>query len=303
MKLIITGANGFVGQHFLKLPQLNSSIEILGTFYNHEPEKHPFAQFQQADIRNYSAVVELIKHFKPTHILHLAAQSSVARSWGMPLPTIMDNVSMVMNIVEAVRVLELPTKIVVVGSAEVYAPSAIPISEMHAVQSHNPYALSKLTQERICQLYVNSFGLDIVCTRSFNQIGPRQNLNFAIPSFAQQIISQLNKDTITLDVGNIDAIRDFSDVRDMVQAYWQLLIQPHKEFIYNVCRGEGYSLKSLISIMGEIIRKPIKTIINPEKIRPIDIPVMVGNAKLLNDEFMYQPKYNIKATLTDVLSN
>jgi GDP-4-dehydro-6-deoxy-D-mannose reductase len=303
MKLIITGANGFVGQHFLKLSQLNSGIEILGTFYSHTPQPHPIAQFQQIDIRDYDAVVELLKQFRPTHILHLAAQSSVAKSWGMPLPTIMDNVNMVMNIVEAVRVLELSTKIVIVGSAEVYAPSTIPISEMHAVQSHNPYALSKLTQERICQLYANSYGIDIVCTRSFNQIGPYQNLNFAIPSFAQQIISQINNDSITLDVGNIDAIRDFSDVRDMVHAYWQLLANPHEQFIYNICSGEGHSLKSLISMMGEIVNKPIKTTINPEKIRPIDIPVMVGNAKLFKDEFKYQPQYNIMATLRDILTH
>jgi GDP-4-dehydro-6-deoxy-D-mannose reductase len=304
MKLLVTGAAGFVGQHFLTQIKFEHNCEIMATYNWAKPTFLPQANttFHQLNLLHFNDVKSFVALHKPTHILHLAAQSSVGKSWLQPYETIQHNVVMTHNFLEAIRTLDIVTKVVVAGSAEIYAPNTEPLQECHALHTHNPYALSKYTTEKLCALYSGNYGLNIICTRSFNQIGPYQNTNFVIPSFVQQIkMQQANGDTaINLQVGNINVMRDFTDVRDMVQAYYALLVQPNQHYIYNVCSGVGVAIKTLISEMEQFVKIPFNIIVDETKLRPTDNPIIVGDGSLLKNEFNWQPNIPLQQTIKDI---
>jgi GDP-4-dehydro-6-deoxy-D-mannose reductase len=304
MKLLVTGAAGFVGRHFLTHLKFANDCKIIATYNWAKPDFEPQANttFHQLNLLQLEAVQSFLLMHQPTHILHLAAQSSVGKSWTVPYTTIQHNVIMTHNFLEAIRVLNLNCKIVVAGSAEIYAPSNEPLQESNALHTHNPYALSKYTTEQLCELYNSNYRLNIICTRSFNQIGPFQNINFVIPSFVKQIITQLQlgATAINLSVGNINVVRDFTDVRDTVHAYNALLFNTNNHNIYNVCSGVGLSIKNIIDAMSQYIKMPINIIMDETKLRPSDNPIIVGEGSLLKQEFNWQPKINLQQTITDI---
>jgi GDP-4-dehydro-6-deoxy-D-mannose reductase len=304
MKLLVTGAAGFVGQHFLTQILFENNCEVIATYNWAKPTYTPQANttFHQLNLLNPQDVSSFLKLHQPTHILHLAAQSSVGKSWQQPYETIQHNIVMTHNFLEAIRTLDIVAKIVVAGSAEIYAPSSEPLQECNALHTHNPYALSKYTTEQLCALYSSNYSLNIICTRSFNQIGPFQNTNFAIPAFVKQIKTQMGAGVaaINLSVGNINVVRDFTDVRDMVHAYYALLINTNAHNIYNVCSGVGVSIKTIIAEMALHIKMPINIIVDDSKLRPTDNAIIVGDGSLLKNEFNWQPKINLQQTIKDI---
>jgi GDP-4-dehydro-6-deoxy-D-mannose reductase len=307
MKLIVTGAAGFVGKHFLNEIKFENDCTIIGTYNLKAIENidRKNISFEQLDLLNFEKVNQFLSAHQPTHILHLAAQSSVGKSWAIPYETLQDNILMTHNILEAIRVLDIKTKIIIAGSAEIYAPKDDLLIEANALQTNNPYALSKFTIEKLCEIYTANYGLNIICTRSFNQIGPGQNPNFVIPAFAQQIIKQ-QKDRaqiINLSVGNVSVIRDFTDVRDMVQAYWKLLNENCNHYIYNICSGKGTSIKTIIETMEQVIKLPIHLTEDKTKLRPNDNAMIVGDNSLFAKNFDWQPKIELRKTIEDILQS
>ncbi len=306
MKILITGISGFVGYHFIEfLKSNNIDADVFGVDMAETVDvDYPRFQYNSLNLLDFNATYDVIRDFAPTHILHLASASSVAQSWQNPVNTFNNNTNIFLNIAESVRQLKLNTRILSIGSSEEYgthAKSEMPLCETCTLVPSSPYAVARVSQELLSKLYVDQYGVDIVMTRSFNHIGPRQRDVFVIPSFVKQLKSiNENKQSVML-VGNIDVVRDFLDVRDVVHAYYLLLRQGRRGEIYNVCSGVGVSLNDVIGIISEKLGISPKIQIDDARVRPDDNPVIVGDNSKIVREMGWKPKYSIQETLYDML--
>lgn len=313
-KYLITGFSGFVGYHFLNyLNGLNEKIQILGLDIS-EPmdiEKWNFKnlvlKFRKTNILDKSEVFEVIQTFKPDYILHLAALSSVGKSWDQPELCFANNTGIFLNIVEAVRRQQIDCKILCIGSSEEYGyvePNQIPISEQLNINPTSPYAVTKVAQEGLSKCYVAKYKMNINLTRSFNHIGPRQKDVFVIASFCKQVAQAFingNK-FLKMITGNLNVVRDFLDVRDVVVAYNLILKHGKPGEVYNVCSGHGYALIDVIALLEEISGVKIETSVNPEFLRPNDMPVIIGDNKKIMEDTGWKPEFTIKQSLTDIFN-
>jgi GDP-4-dehydro-6-deoxy-D-mannose reductase len=307
MVILITGAAGFAAHHFLRLLAAQKvDCKVVCVYHQARLQQSYMGlniRWEQADLCNQQRVHQLIALHQPTHILHLAAQSSVGKSWQEPHATFDANAMMALHLLEAMRLCNSKAKLVLAGSAEMYAPNVLPVNEDAQIAFANVYAFSKYAQEQLALLYVQQYGLRVVCTRAFNHIGPYQNTNFAIPSFANQIAVQLKAKAlhVQLHVGNVDIVRDFTDVRDIVKAYWLLLMHPTKQFAYNVCSGQGKSIASIIQLMSNKITKPIALIADDTRMRSNDNPILIGDASRIQQEFEWSVTVPLAQTIHDIL--
>ena len=313
MNILITGISGFVGHHFLQFLYENKiSADILGV--DMRAPGYDISAYQnilkirikKVNMLNLDEVNELFDAFKPDFILHLASFSSVAYSWVHPTESFMNNTNIFLNLVTAVSNKCASSRIISVGSSEEYGSVTkedIPIKERLRLNPESPYAVARVSQEMLSKLYVDSFGLDIVLTRSFNHVGPWQDDRFAIPSFIHKIveIKESGASSGTIETGNIDVIRDFVDVRDVVKAYWLLMQSGTKGEIYNICSGKGHTLREMISIIANQAGVEVSTEINPEYIRPHDNPIIIGENYKIFDATGWQPKYSVEKTICDII--
>ncbi len=317
-KILITGFSGFVSFYFLEylnnVVAENEKIEVLGIDLNlpkdYETDynfKNIHIRFLSLNLMDFSALEIAITSFAPDYILHLASLSSVGASWKDPIGCFMNNTNIFLNMAEAVRKSGIHCRILSVGSSEEYgnvSESDIPLSESRQLQPISPYAIARVSQEMLSKCYVDSMNLDIVLTRSFNHIGPRQRDIFVIPSFVKQI--QTGKDAglteIELLTGNLEIIRDFLDVRDVVRAYYLLLTKGKKGELYNICSGVGYTLKDVIAQIAELEGVSVTTVTDPEKIRPNDNMIIIGDNKKLCTETGWKPTYTLRQSLEDMIA-
>ncbi len=308
MRILVTGASGFVGLHFLQYLQSISFNEEVIAIYNHTPpnKKYQFPTktiWIKANLLEGKAIYQIISKHQPTHILHLAAQSSVAKSWQQPHETILQNSNQVLQLIQAVQKNNPAIKLVLCGSAEVYAPTTEILTEKSELAATNPYAFSKKMQEQLSEYFTIQHGLSICCTRAFNHIGPGQNTQFVIASFIEQLAQQKNAGSknLQLQVGNTEAIRDFTDVRDVVRAYW-LILQSTTITTYNICSGIPMSILQMIQQMEQVVQQPISLTENPERMRPADNPIILGSSALLQKELVWLPNYTLSQTLQDIFA-
>lgn len=314
-RYIITGFSGFVGYHFINY--LNSVVKektsVLGIDIT-EPfdyKQWDFTNldilFKNVNILNSEEINSVISEYKPDYILHLAALSSVGKSWSEPAECFTNNTGIFLNIVESVRKLNLKCKVLCIGSSEEYGfvdKKNIPISEVLNINPSSPYAVTKVAQEGMSKCYVAKYGMDINLTRSFNHIGPRQRDTFVIASFCRQVAQAYvnGKKEINMITGNLKVIRDFLDVRDVVAAYYLILQKGKPGELYNVCSGKGYQLYDIIRALKKISGISIITTTNPDFIRPNDMPVIIGNNKKIVDDTGWKPKYTIEQSLIDIFN-
>ncbi|MFZ7121893.1 MAG: GDP-mannose 4,6-dehydratase [Eubacteriaceae bacterium] len=307
MKALITGIEGFVGG-YLTEELLENRIEICGTYLNKSLLNDNLidkAKLYQLDITEQDSVESIVKDIQPDYIFHMAAQSSAALSWNNPNQTMSININGTINLLNSIRNLAKEVKVLLIGSSEEYGvieTDKLPINENQELKPGNPYSISKITQEMIAKLYVNAYDMNIVSTRSFNHIGPKQSSKFVISDWAKQIaeIEVENNDPV-IYVGNLDIERDFTDVRDIVRAYVKLIQYGSKGEAYNVGSGKSYILRD---ILNELIRrssKPIQVITDRAKHRPIDNPVIRCDNSKLKQCFEWQIQYDIKQSLNDIL--
>ena len=314
MKILITGISGFVARHFIELLALSEGEhEVAGIYNNNRPrfsqEEYPGVKlsFHQADLVDGEQIKELMQQFQPTHILHLASHSSVAYSWKHPAECIKENVAIFLNVVDTVRLLNLKCRILSIGSAEEYGivdEASLPLRENSYPNPVSPYGVSRLMQEKIVEIYTRNYGLDIIHTRSFNHIGPYQNEKFVVSSFAKQIAEKLDgtNERINISTGDLDIVRDFTDVRDVVKAYFLLLKNGKKGSTYNVCSGNGYVLKDLLKKFELITGTQVSYHINENNIRPTENRKVIGNNEKLRTETGWTPEIPIEKSLDDLLS-
>ena len=230
-KFLITGFSGFVSKHFLDYLESNKIVaEVLGIDINDnildiKNFKHIKCTFQRVDLLDKKKVEDIISAFKPNNVLHLASNSSVAMSWKSPVESFTNNTTIFLNLIETIRLSGIQCRILSIGSSEEYGnvnSSDLPLKENHVLQPVSPYAVARVSQEMISKVYVDSYGMDIIMTRSFNHIGTYQKDIFVIPSFAKQLIALKKSGSVLKDLttGDTSIIRDFVDVRDVVKAYY-----------------------------------------------------------------------------------
>jgi len=304
MKALIIGVAGFVGKHLVK--------ELTDTGWDVHGTKLPSEKFDsdlpthELDILDASAISDLLEKVKPDCIFHLAAQSSVAISWKEPALTADVNIKGVINLLEAVRKLKNPPKLLLIGSGEEYGyilPEDLPIKEDTALRPGNMYACTKAAQAMIGQTYARAYGLKIVIVRAFNHIGPGQTDTFVVPGFCKQVAQiEATGESGTIKVGNLEAKRDFTDVRDIVKAYRLLADKGKSGEIYNV--GSGTSI-SIAEILDKILKQSNAKITieqDPERMRPSDTPDIRADISKLEASTGWKPEISIDSTIKDVLN-
>ena len=312
LRILITGFSGFVSQYFLEyLNIIEPSSTVLGISRSN-PE-FGFEQFDKLDIEfksldllNKLEVERLIASFKPEYVLHLASVSSVAQSWKTPYDSFVNNTNIFLNIVEQVRLLKLPCRILSVGSSEEYEEveeHQLPLTENSNVVALSPYAVARISQEMLSKIYSDGYNMDIVMTRSFNHIGARQKDKFVISSFAKQLVqlSQNNNTSKKITTGNLNIVRDFLDVRDVVKAYYLLLKKGTKGDVYNICSGKGTLLKDIIHTMSSVLKLDVEIELNPALVRPNENKKIIGSYKKINTHLGWEPTISIENSITSII--
>ncbi len=311
-KYLITGSAGFVSKYFLHyLKSLKKHSSVLGLdmdlpAYKKNELNYLDVVFKRVNLLDDKKVAKIIDDLRPDYILHLASCSSVAYSWQYPNVSFQNNTNIFLNIVEAVRNCGVKTRILSVGSSEEYGNvhmNKAPITEECRLLPISPYAVARVAQEMLSRVYAESFGLDIIMTRSFNHIGPGQKDAFVVSSLVKQIVKskQEHKSRVIIKAGDISIVRDFLDVRDVVRAYYLLLINGVKGETYNVCGGRGYSISDLIDRISKIIGLPITVEQDPKLIRPNDNKIIVGSNEKLKKELGWAQEIEINDTLRDMI--
>jgi len=309
VKVLITGASGFVGLHFAEfLAHEHPSVEVTGLVRPHgtAPSELPGRMMiVEADIDDRAAVDAALDLVRPDRIVHLAAQSSPQASWTDPGGTLHTNVHGLLNVLEAVRKRSLSPRVLVIGSAEEYGlvdPKEAPLPETTPLRPASPYAVSKVAQGYLALSYVLSFQLGVLRTRTFHHTGPGRGESFAESSFARQIAEiEAGRRRPVLEVGNLEAVRDFTDVRDVVRAYWALLERGDAGEVYNVCSGKGVRIREVLEILINAAGLDVEVRVDPARLRPSDVPALVGDPRKLKAATGWEPQRPLAQTLADLL--
>jgi GDP-4-dehydro-6-deoxy-D-mannose reductase len=309
VRVLVTGVSGFVGGHLVDfLATQKPAVEVFGIARGSADALRGRAvTVRSADLVDAAATDAVIDEVRPDRIVHLAGQSSVHRSWEDPAGTLRANVHGLLSILEALRRRTLTPRILVVGSAEEYGAVQIeklPAGEKTPLQPSSPYAVSKVAQAYLARQYFLSHGIPVICTRTFHHTGPGRGEVFAESSFARQIAEiEAGRQAPTLSVGNLDAVRDFTDVRDVVRAYWLLLEKGRAGETYNVCSGRGIAIGDVLQELLDVSGRAIEVRRDPDRMRPSDIPAIIGDPKKLGKATGWTPEIPLRQTLADLLDH
>jgi len=261
----------------------------------------------EADLNDAVSMETVLDTVAPERIFHLAGQSSVHQSWLDPGGTLRTNVLGLVHLLDALRRRGLAPTVLVVGSAEEYGmvePKDLPLPEGTPLRPSSPYAVSKVAQGLIALQYASPTGVRIVRTRTFHHTGPGRGEAFAESSFAKQIAEiEAGLRPPVLHVGNLDAVRDYTDVRDVVRAYSALLERGAPGEVYNVCSGRGLRIRELLESLIGLSRVAVEVRVDPERLRPADVPALVGDPRRLRETTGWEPRIPLTDTLRDLLED
>ena len=296
MKALITGIRGFVGQYLASELAANG-YTVYGIDLVADKDTACVSLLDSQAVRDHICVIQ------PDVLYHLAAQASVPISWVEPQNTYDLNVIGAINLLEAVRMAKNACRIIIIGSSDQYGviDSSEPISENMPSHPQNPYAASKKAQEDIAIVYTKSYSMDICFTRSFNHSGPGQRLGFLIPDLCHGIVQVERGISKHLKVGNLEAVRDFTDVRDIVRAYRMIGTKGKTGEIYNVGTGVGHKAKDILDILISIARCEIHIMQDKDRMRISDTPVLVCDNNKLRSHTGWMPSIPIEITLQDTI--
>ncbi|MBY0579578.1 MAG: GDP-mannose 4,6-dehydratase [Burkholderiales bacterium] len=289
-KLLLVGGTGFVGSHIALAA--GSSFDVV-------------ASGRECDVRNADSVAALIARERPDGVVHLAAITTLAESFENPREALDVNFGGVLNVLTALQESGFRGGMLFVSSSEVYGPlfeGDLPVSEERVLKPASPYAVGKIAAEALCHQWSRTANFRIVSTRPFNHIGPGQSVRFAISDFARQVVAiRLGLAEPVIHVGDIDTTRDFTDVRDVVQAYLLLLERGRNGEVYNVCSGIERSIRSMIQRMCEIAGVDVELRSDSARIRPNDQRRVRGDHAKMSADTGWQPAIPIDRTLSDLL--
>jgi len=307
VRVLITGITGFVGSHLAELA-LARGAEVWGSCrWRSKTENIDHMRDRlhlvECDLRDLSSVQHLVEQAAPDYIVHLAAQSFVASSWHAPAETLYTNSVSQVNLLEAIRPRrENAARFLAIGSSEEYGmvfDDELPIKETNPLRPLSPYAVSKVTQDLMGYQYFQSYRLPIVRTRAFNHEGPRRGDVFVTSNFARQIAEiEAGKRSPVILVGNLKARRDYSDVRDIVYGYWRLL-----DDVYNLCSGRAWAIQDVLDFLLQHSQvRDIAVREDPSRLRPSDVPVLLGDPTKIQRKVGWEPKIPFEQTLVDLLA-
>ncbi len=308
-RALITGINGFAGSHLAEF-LLSKGYHVLGVVHcfkntknvNHIRDK---IELHECDIRDEARLKEIISQNEPVEIYHLAAIAHIPTSYREPRLTFEVNFFGSLNLFQAVRATSKDIKVLYVGSASEYGnvrKEEIPISEDVLLRPVDPYSVSKVSADMLAYQYFRSFGMYVVRVRPFNHIGPRQSPDYVVSSFAKQIAEiekGLKEPLIT--VGNLEAKRDFTDVRDMVRAYWLALQKGEPGEVYNICSGKAISIREVLDMLLAMSKKDIEVKQDPKRLRPSDVSLLLGDSTKFRERTAWQSEIPFEKTLQDTL--
>ena len=310
MRALITGITGFVGSHLSEY-LLEQGYEVFGSVrWRSKRDNISHLEAQKAitlfetDIKDPGSVRLTITEARPDEIYHLAAQCFVPASWSAPAETLDTNIQGQLNILEAAREVVPDARIHVVGSSEEYGlvyPNEVPITENQPLRPLSPYGVSKVAQDLLGWQYHQSYKLNVIRTRAFNHTGPRRGEVFVTSTFSKQLaeIAKGLREPV-IKVGNLEAKRDFSDVRDVVRAYHLALTKGAPGEVYNICSGVSRSIQSVLDMLLDITKLEVRVEQDPARMRPSDVMVLEGSHDKITRDLGWEPKINFEKTLRDL---
>ncbi len=311
MRALITGITGFAGSHLAEyLLQEQPGVEVYGTLrwrsrMDNIEHLGKRIHLVEADLRDYSSMHRALEETRPDFIFHLAAQSFVPSSWSAPNDTIVTNVTGQTNLFEAIRILKLDPTVQLACSSEEYGlvlPDEVPIKETNPLRPLSPYAVSKVAQDYLGYQYFMSYGLKVIRTRGFNHTGPRRGQVFVTSNFCSQVAAiELGLQEPVIRVGNIEAIRDFTDVRDMVRAYWLAVTKGTPGEVYNIATGSGIRIREMLDRLLALSKVEVKVEVDPERLRPSDVEILIGDSSKFRADTGWEPRIPFEQTLEDLL--
>jgi len=309
-KILITGIDGFIASHLAeRVLNNNKNVEVVGTIRRMADRKN-IADFMDEmslvdmELTDAHSVEKVIKEEQPDKLFHLAAQSFVPTSWTSPAGTVDTNSIGTLNVLEAVRKHIESSFVQVAGTSEEYGmvySHECPIKEENILRPLSPYGVSKVAADMFGYQYAKSYGMNILRTRTFNQTGPRRGEMFVDANFAMQIVKIEQGLSNSVFHGNLDAIRDFTDVRDTVDAYWDLSNVRWNGEVVNVCSGKGHSMKEVLDTLVSFSNKKINTEVDKTRMRPSDVPLLIGDNTKLKMYIDWEQKYTWEESLSDLL--
>lgn len=308
-RALITGISGFVGSHLAEF-LLTKKIEVFGIIrwrsqlrnIHHILDKLTLIE---ADIRDSFSLIKLLKEVEPNFIFHLAAQSFVPTSWSAPAETLETNILGTVNLLEAIRVINCNPRIHIAGSSEEYGlvfPNELPVTETNPLRPMSPYGVSKVASDLLGFQYHQSYGLKIIRTRAFNHTGPRRGDPFVCSNFAKQIAEiERGVQEPVISVGNLEAERDFSDVRDIVRAYWLSLQKGRFGEVYNICSEKTQKIQNVLESLLSMSEVKIKVKVDSHRLRPSDVQMLLGDCSKFRGETGWRPTIPFEKTMIDLL--
>ena len=298
---LVTGATGFAGGYLVaRLLEQGGSVSAWARRGGTPPPSADGVTWRAVDLLDRAAVREALAAARPSIIYHCAGFADVHEAWRAPARAMRVNAIGTHYLLEAAREIALPCRVLVTGSAMVYRPSAEPLTEDSPIGPAGPYALSKLAQE----MTAAASPLPVVIVRPFNHAGPRQSPAYSTSAFAQQLAEiEAGSRQAVLRVGNLDARRDITDVRDTVRAYEALAERGRTHLPYNVCSGRAHTMRDLLDILLSLSRVRVRVEVDASRLRPSDNPVIAGNHDRLTRDTGWQPEIPIEQTLADLLDH
>lgn len=309
MRIFVTGATGFAGSHLIDL-LLGLNHQVFALVHadsgHYKLPNTEAVREVEGDLLDPKSILAAIELAKPDYVFHLAGQASPRISWTNPQGTFAVNTLGVVNLLEAVVAFGRPPT-VIVTSAEMYGsiePQELPITEKTCPNPSNPYGISKLAAARLVKAYWRHYKLPVIEARPFNHIGPRQNTGFVVPDFASQIakIRKGNQKSEIL-VGNLDAYRDFTDVRDVVRAYKELAIKGKPGESYLICSGKAVSIRYILTELIQLSGITATIISHPDQRRPSEVKKLIGSYEKINRDIGWSPSISIEKSLADALED
>lgn len=309
-RAFVTGMGGFAGSHLAEA-LLRAGQRVEGTVRPAEASGRveqllPSATLHRCDVRSSVALAEAVRKAKPDVVYHLAASTSVSEGEGDPGGTLEVNLTGTLHLLEAIRKETPGARLVYVSSSEVYGrirPEENPVREDRPEAPLHIYGLSKFLSEHLVRFYQRRHGISAIILRPFNHIGPRQSDRFVCGSLVRQLVSiERGRASPVLRVGNLDPVRDFTDVRDMVRAYRLAAEQCRPGSLYNVASGRGTSIADLLGLLLSLFDPGIEVRRDPDRVRKTEIPVLIGDATSFREGTGWECRYALEETLRDTVT-
>jgi GDP-4-dehydro-6-deoxy-D-mannose reductase len=295
MRAVVTGGLGFVGRHLVA--HLREAGDEVTTLDHHGD--------QAVDIMDGPAVAAALAEAAPEAVYHLAGWADVGASWSDPAGVLRVNAEGTLHVLSACTAAGV-RRVLAVASADVYGvvtEEELPLTELSPLRPTSPYAASKLAADAVAQQAFLGYGLGVVRVRPFNHLGPGQSERFVAPAIAARIARAERDGMGTIAVGNLSARRDVTDVRDVVRAYRLLIERGTAGDVYNVCTGEALAVQTLADLLVGLATRPIQLVTDPALLRPVDLPVLEGDASKLRAATGWQPRIPIEQTVADLLDD